>query len=66
MIKISDTPTMNSKHKKKNSKGKSNEFWVIQTTIMITTTNSNRPYNYITNLFQTIILKRKSKYTANI
>lgn len=57
-LQLADTPTMNSNHTKEHSKAKRNEFWIMQTTVLITTINSNRPYNYTASLFQKIILKK--------
>lgn len=56
MLKTRETPTINSKHKN-TSKAKRHEFWILQTIVLITTTNFNKLYNYVTNLFQMVILK---------
>lgn len=46
---------------KNRSEAEKNELYISQN-IVLTTTNSNRPYNYIISLFQKIIPKSKSKY----
>lgn len=56
MLKTRETPTINSQHKN-TSKTKRNEFWIIQTIVLVTTTNFNKLYNYVINLFQMVILK---------